>query len=148
MKIAKNAILNPFNRSVRPWLWKKIGVKINGKISIGYDVYLDAGYAHLLTIEDGVWITSRCLLFCHKRILDDYHVGDDYNKLPYKTGPIHLKKGCCIGMDSLVFPGVTVGEGTIVAAGSLVTKDIPAWCVAAGRPAKPIKFFEPRETTV
>jgi acetyltransferase-like isoleucine patch superfamily enzyme len=42
-------------------------------------------------------------------------------------------------METMVMPGVTIGEGAIVGAGSLVTKDIPAWTVASGRPAKVIK---------
>jgi acetyltransferase-like isoleucine patch superfamily enzyme len=42
-------------------------------------------------------------------------------------------------MESFVLPGVTVGEGAIVGAGSLVTKDVPAWTVASGRPAKVIR---------
>ena len=83
-------------------------------------------------------------MLCHKRILDDYCIGDDYNKLPYKTGRIHLKKGCCIGMNSIVMPGVTIGEGSIIAAGSVVTKDIPAWCIAGGNPAKILKYFPER----
>ncbi len=52
---------------------------------------------------------------------------------------IFLKKGCLIGMGSMILPGVTIGEGAIVGAGSLVTKDIPAWTIVAGRPAKVIK---------
>ena len=39
----------------------------------------------------------------------------------------------------MIMPGVTIGEGAIVGAGSLVTKDIPAWTIAMGRPAKVIK---------
>jgi acetyltransferase-like isoleucine patch superfamily enzyme len=42
-------------------------------------------------------------------------------------------------MESFVMPGVTVGEGAIVGAGSLVTKDIPAWTIASGRPARVVK---------
>ena len=42
-------------------------------------------------------------------------------------------------MESMVMPGVTIGEGAIIGAGSLVTKDIPAWTIATGRPAKVIK---------
>ena len=145
MKSAKLGLWNKIDLRIRPWLWKKAGVNVKDKFRVGYDVYFDAGYSHLITVEEGVWVASRCLLLCHKRILDDYCVGDDYNKLPYKTGEIHLKKGCCIGMDSIVMPGVTIGEGSIVAAGSLVTKDIPDWCIAGGRPAKVLKYLEERK---
>ncbi len=139
-KIAKNwVILNRIHPSVRPWIWKLTGVKIEGKVSIGYDVYYDVGNAKYIIIEDGAWITSRCLLLCHRRTLDNYFVGDDYNKLPYKREPIHLKKGCVIGMGSIVMPGVTIGEGAIIGAGSLVTKDIPAWTIAVGNPCRVVK---------
>ena len=109
------------------------------------DVYYDVGNSKQLTIEDGVWITSRCLLLCHRRILNDYYVGDDYNKLPYKREPIHLKKGCVIGMGSTIMPGVTIGEGAIIGAGSLVTKDVPAWTIAVGNPCRVVKELEERE---
>ena len=48
-------------------------------------------------------------------------------------------------MTTMVMPGVTVGEGAIVSAGSFVNKDIPAWTIAVGRPAKPIKEIPKRE---
>jgi len=47
-----------------------------------------------------------------------------------------------IGMHSMVMPGVTIGEGAIIGAFSLVTKDIPAWTVAVGRPAKVVREIE------
>ena len=49
-------------------------------------------------------------------------------------------------MESFVMPGVTVGEGAIVGAGSMVTRDIPAWTVAVGRPAKVVKEIAQRES--
>ena len=79
------------------------------------------------------------------RDFSDYCVGDDYMKLGYIVKPIVLKKGCLVGMESCVMPGVTIGEGAIVGAGSLVTKDIPAWTIAVGRPAKVIKEIPKRE---
>lgn len=129
----------------RPKYWLKCGVKSSGKFRVGYGVYFDATNADKITIEDGVWIAANCLFLCHRRQLKEYHVGDDYNDLPYKIEPIVLKRGCCVGMKSIVMPGVTIGEGAIVGTGSIVTKDIPPYCVAVGNPAKPIKFFEKRE---
>lgn len=126
----------------RPKYWKKCGVQSSGNFKVGYGVYFDAGNAHYITIEDGVWIASECLFLCHRRNLENYGIGDDYNKLSYKIEPIVLKKGCCVGMRSIVMPGVTIGEGAIVGAGSLVTKDVPAWTIAVGRPAKVVKILE------
>ena len=125
----------------RPKYWKKCGVKTTGNFRVGYGVYFDAGNANNITIEDDVWIASQCLFLCHRRIIDDYKVGDDYNKLSYKIEPIVLKKGCCVGMRSIVLPGVTIGEGAIIGIGSLVTKDIPPYCLAVGSPAKVVKEF-------
>jgi acetyltransferase-like isoleucine patch superfamily enzyme len=58
---------------------------------------------------------------------------------------IIFKKGCMLGMGTIVMPGVTIGEGAIVGAGSLVTKDIPPWAVAAGSPAKVIRKITQNE---
>ena len=128
----------------RPKYWKKCGVHVSGHFKVGYGVYFDAGNADHIYIEDGVWIASQSLLLCHKRNLADYHVGDDYNRTPYKIKDIHLKKGCCIGMRSIIMPGVTIGEGAIIGAGSVVTRDIPAYTVATGSPAVVVKEFPNR----
>ena len=121
--------------------WLKCGVQSTGKFKVGYGVYFDAGHGDSITVEDDVWIASESLILCHRRVLDDYMVGDNYNKLPFKVEPVTLKRGCCVGMRSIIMPGVTIGEGSIVAAGSLVTKDIPPYTVAAGRPAKVVREF-------
>ena len=99
----------------------------------------------MITIEDHVHIASGTRLLCHQRNLNDYCIGDDYAKLGYIIKPIHLSKGCLVGMDSFIMPGVTIGEGAIVGAGSLVTKDVPAWSVATGRPAKVVKNIKERQ---
>ena len=105
---------------------------------------IDAGHADLIVLEVHVHTAGQCTLLCHQRDLSHYYVGDDYAKLGYRLGEIHLKRGCLIGMGSMVMPGVTVGEGAIVGAGSLVTKDIPAWTIATGRPAKVVKQIQQR----
>lgn len=144
-KIAKNwIILNRIHVSLRPWLWKRTGVKINGKVSIGYDVYYDVTNAKHIIIDDGAWITSRCLILCHRRDMSGYRIGDDINGLPYIIKDTHICKGVHLGMGSIVMPGVTIGEGAIIGAGSIVVKDIPAWTIAAGNPCKVIKQVEKR----
>jgi acetyltransferase-like isoleucine patch superfamily enzyme len=141
-------ILSPIShRKIRPIILRKIGCKVGKDVFIGSNIWVDTGHANLITIEDHAHVDARCVLLCHKRNLSNYFVGDDYAKLPYKTEPIFIKRGCSIGTDSIIMPGVTIGEGAIVGAGSLVTKDIPAWTVAVGRPAKVVRYI-PQRTEV
>ncbi len=56
------------------------------------------------------------------------------------SGGSELKEGCLIGTNASIIEGVLVGEWSIIGAGAVLTKDIPAHCTAVGVPAKPIKF--------
>ena len=132
-------------RKVRPWVLKKIGCHVGKDIFVGDSVKIDSGHADLIYIEDHAHIAGGTRLLCHQRDLRDYKVGDDYAKLPYRLGEIHLEKGSLVGMESFVMPGVTIGEGAIVGAFSLVTHDIPAWTIAVGRPAKVVKQIPRRD---
>ena len=141
-----SVILSPLNyRKLRPILWRWMGAKVGKDCFIGYEVWVDMTNTHLVELEDHVHVANRCLLLCHQRNLDDYSIGDDYASLSYHKKKIVLKKGCLLGMETMVMPGVTIGEGAIVGAGSLVTKDIPAWTIATGRPAKVVKQISVRE---
>jgi len=57
----------------------------------------------------------------------------------YDAKDVYLKKGCWVGANSVILPGVTIGENSIVGASSVVTKDIPSRTLYAGNPAKFIK---------
>lgn len=143
-----NWLLSPIEpRKLRPWVLKKIGCHVGKDIFVGDSVKIDAGHADLIYIGDHAHITGGCRLLCHQRNLFHYYKGDDAAKLPYKLGEIHIGKGVMIGMESLIMPGVTIGDGAIVGAFSLVTKDIPAWTIATGRPAKVVKEIPEREKT-
>lgn len=139
------AILEPLNpRKLRPALMRRMGCHVGRGCFIGDHVRIDQGHADMITLEDGVSVASGTRLLCHQRDFTNYCIGDDYMMLGYIVKPIVLKKGCLVGMESFVMPGVTIGEGAIVGACSLVTKNIPAWTIAAGRPAKVIKEIPTR----
>jgi len=141
-----SALLSPIlPRFLRPKILRWVGCKVGKGVFIGDNVIIDSGHADMITVEDGVSMAGGSRYLCHQRDFTDYFVGSDYNKLGYTIKPIVLKKGCLIGMESFVLPGVTVGEGAIVGAGSLVTKDIPAWTIATGRPAKVVKQIPERK---
>lgn len=68
----------------------------------------------------------------------------DYRGYMY-TDPVTIEDNCWIGGNVTICPGVTIGENSVIGAGSVVTKDIPANCVAAGNPCKVIRFFDERD---
>lgn len=142
----ESVLLSPLlPRKIRPAILRSIGCHIGKDVFIGSKVFIDAGMADLIYIDDHVHVTGRTVLLAHKKDLSNYYIGDDYAKLPYKKGKIHLCRGCSTGTDSIILPGVTIGEGAVVGAGSLVTNDIPAWTIAVGRPAKVIKYIPCRK---
>lgn len=68
---------------------------------------------------------------------------DDHpERLGTEPAPVEIKDNVFIGMHCLILKGVTIGENSIIGAGSVVTKDIPANCVAAGVPCKVIKYLD------
>lgn len=131
-----------------------------GYIKIGDYCYI--GPSKLISrssiiIEDYVTIAWGCTIYDHdshsldyrermkdnERQIDDAHKGvlfiqsKDWNVVNSK--PIMIHKNAWIGMNVIVLKGVEIGEGAVVGAGSVVTKDVPAWTVVAGNPAKIIK---------
>ena len=111
---------------------------------MGEYVHFDIWHAELIHIDDYAHITSGCRLLCHQRDLSNYCVGDNVANLKYRKGEIHIGKGALLGMETMVMPGVTIGDGAIIGARSLVTKDIPPYTIAVGSPAKVIKQIPER----
>lgn len=99
-------------------------LKLGHKTDIGAFTYINAERG--VTIEDHVQIGSHCAIYSVSTIDD-------------KEGPVTLKKNCRIGSHSVVMPGVTVGENSVVGACSFVSKDVPANVVVLGVPAKVVK---------
>jgi acetyltransferase-like isoleucine patch superfamily enzyme len=103
-------------------------VVIDGNCVIGSHVSIQSN-AYVPTntlIEDNVFLGPCCVL-----ANDKYPI-----RVPYELrGPV-LRKGASIGANVTLLPGVEVGEGAMVAAGALVTKDVPPWKLAIGCPAK------------
>lgn len=138
-------IFTPINsRKIRPMLLRWMGCKVGKNVFIGDNVYVDKNYPELIEIGDNTYITGGTTLLCHKRDISDYHIGDNLFDKPYTIGRIVIGKGCSTGTNSLILPGVNIGDGAVIGAGSLVTKDIPAWTLAVGRPAIVVKKFAER----
>src|SRR5665648_196698 len=105
----------------------KDSLKLGYKTDIGAFTYINAKNG--VVIEDFVQIGSHCSLYSESTI-------------DSKVGQIILKKNCKIGSHSVIMPGVTIGENTIIGAFSFVNKDLPDNVVAAGVPIKIIRKIE------
>lgn len=111
-------------------------------VTIGNDTFI--GHQVLITGNDKfkVMIGNNVDLAPRVCILSGSHIVDMEN--PHSAGAgtggiIIIEDGVWIGGNSTILPGVTIGKKAIIGAGSVVNKDIPAFCIAVGNPCKPIK---------
>lgn len=108
--------------------------RIGKNVFINFDsTFLDLGG---ITIEDNVLIAPKVSL------LSEGHPLSPHNRHSLTVGHIHIKKNAWIGAGATILPGVTIGENAIVAAGAVVSKDVPANTIVGGIPAKIIKDIE------
>ncbi len=131
-----------FPAQVTTLIHRMRGVHVGKGSKITRTVIIEDSRPDLITIGRNVWVTAGCQLLCHQRDLSQYKVGTPVMDLPLKYAPIVIKDGAHIGIGSIIMPGVTIGEGAVIGAGSVVTRDIPPYCVAVGAPAKVIKTFQ------
>lgn len=132
-------------RKLRPWLLRRMGCHVGKNVFVGDYVHVDLGHADLIYIDDYAHITAGCRLLCHQRDLKNYRVGDNASKCGYRLGEIRIGKGVMVGMETMIMPGVTIGDGAVVGARSMVIKDIPPYTVAVGSPAKVVKGIAQRD---
>ena len=130
-----------FPAHVTTFIHRLRGVHVGKGSKIARSVLIDDSRPDLVTIGKNVWVTAGCQLLCHQRDLSQYKVGVPVMDLPMKYAPIVIEDGAHIGIGSIIMPGVTIGKGAVIGAGSVVTRDIPPYCVAVGVLAKIIKTF-------
>ena len=107
------------------WVVQNVsGFKLGDRTDIGAFTYINA--KHGVTIEDYVQIGSHCSIY-------------SISTIDNQSGVVILKNNCKVGSHSTVFPGVTIGENSIIGAHSMVNSNIPANTIAVGVPAKVIK---------
>ena len=117
------------------------GVEIGNNVWIGEEVYIDNEYPFLIFIEDNVEIAAYSMIMAHSRDLHLLRPGMYVSDLGYPPSPVRIKKGAWLGLHSIILGGVTIGEGSVIAAGAVVTEDIPDFALAGGVPAKVIKYL-------
>ncbi len=124
-KICKKTVIYRNTEVLKPR-----GLKVGYRSQIGWHSLLDS--------RGGLEIGNNVVIASYTKIIGGTH---DINSKDFK-GTVKktvIKDRAWICTNAIILPGITIGEGAVVAAGAVVTKDVPAFCVVAGNPAKIIK---------
>jgi acetyltransferase-like isoleucine patch superfamily enzyme len=106
-------------------------------ISIGDHTFINYGTS--ITAHQKVSIGRHCLLGHHLRIVDRNEHGLEQRNVAPPAAPVVIEDNVWIGSHTIILPGVSIGHNSAIGAGSVVTRDIPAHCLAAGNPARVIR---------
>ena len=129
-------------------------IEVGNSVYIGHQTIIKGYYRNKMVIGAGTWIGQQC--FFHSaggliigknvgigpavKIITSFHKEGSikkpilHHKLEFKK--VVIEDDCDIGVGSIVLPGVTIGKGALIGAGSVVNKDIPPFSVAYGVPAR------------
>ncbi len=130
----------------RVWAFAHVmpGAVLGEDCNVGEGAYIEDD----VILGDRVTVKNRAQLFDGLRVADDVFIGpgavfcndmSPRSKMPRKTGTlIVVKTGASIGANATILPGITIGEGAMVGAGSVVVHDVPAAATVAGNPAQVI----------
>lgn len=124
-KIGRGLYIRPTVRIEYPW-----NLEIGDGCAVGDEAWL---YNLVkIKLEDGVWVSQRSFLCTGSHNIYD-------GKMTTITAPVIVGKKAWVGACCFVKHGIRIGEGAVIGAGSVVTKDLPPWKICVGNPCKPVK---------
>lgn len=116
---------------VKNFLYRLLGMQVGKNVSVGLMAMMDVLFPQLISIGDNSVIGYNVTILCH-----------EFRVREFCTGRVEIGPDVLIGANSTILPGVVVGAGAQVGAGSLVNRDIPPGVLAAGVPARVIRKIE------
>ena len=119
---------NVFFPSVK--IWAPWNLETGKNVAIDEDV--DLYNVDMIRIGNVVSISRRAFICTASHDISDI-------RRPLIHKPITIGNGVWIGAEAIICPGVTIGDGAVIAAGSVVSKDVPSWAVVGGNPARFVK---------
>lgn len=109
---------------VKNWLYRTfLKMKIGKQASLALMVMPDTMFPERIDVGDNTIIGFNTTILAHEYLIDEYRLGN-----------VKIGSNVMVGANSTILPGVTIGDGAIVSAMTLVHKDVPAGCLAGGNP--------------
>ncbi|MGN1282196.1 MAG: sugar O-acetyltransferase [Limosilactobacillus sp.] len=109
-------------------------------LKIGKNVFINSGV--MLTDLGGISLADDVLVGPNVTIISVNHPLNPHKRHGVELNPVHIEENAWLGANATILPGVTVGKNAIVAAGAVVTKDVPVNTIVAGIPTRVIKQLD------
>lgn len=120
---------------MKNWLYRVfLGLKVGEQTSFALMVMLDVMFPEKISVGRNTVIGYNTTILAHEYLIKEY-----------RLGPVVIGSEVMIGANSTILPGVTIGDGSIVSAGTLVHKDVPPGCFVGGNPMRVIYTKEELE---
>ena len=132
-KVVKNFIVIQMARytpflGMKNWLYRTfLGLKIGEQTSFALMVMLDVMFPEKISVGRNTVIGYNTTILAHEYLIKEYRLGS-----------VEIGSEVMIGANSTILPGITIGDGAIVSAGTLVHKDVPPGCFVGGNPMRVI----------
>ncbi|PLT32555.1 DapH/DapD/GlmU-related protein [Bacillus sp. V5-8f] len=132
-KVVKNFIVIQLARytpflSVKNWMYRTfLGMKVGEQTSFALMVMLDIMFPEKISVGKNTVIGYNTTILAHEYLIKEYRLGE-----------VHIGNEVMIGANSTILPGVIIGNGAIVSAGTLVNKDVPEGAFVGGNPMQVI----------
>tara|TARA_Y100000746_G_scaffold146712_1_gene125499 strand:+ start:587 stop:1168 length:582 start_codon:yes stop_codon:yes gene_type:complete len=131
--LAYSSPLSSFSISMQ----RSRGVKIGENCHFNPYVLIDLIYPKMVEIQDNVTLGSNSMIFAHSNPSANLFLKQ--GEFPRKISKVIIKSGAVINPGAIIIAGVTIGKNSIISPRSVVTQDIPDYCIAVGNPARVIK---------
>ena len=131
--LAYSSPLSSFSISMQ----RSRGVKIGENCHFNPYVLIDLIYPKMVEIQDNVTLGSNSMIFAHSNPSANLFLKQ--GEFPRKISKVMIKSGAVINPGAIIIAGVTIGKNSIISPRSVVTQDIPDYCIAVGNPARVIK---------
>jgi len=139
-KVVKNFLFIQLSRycpfiPLKNWIYRHcLGMKVGENTAVALMVMMDVMYPEKISIGRNSIIGYNTTILTHEYLIEEYRLGD-----------VEIGSNVMIGANSTILPGVKIGDGAIVSAGSLVMRDVPEGAFVGGNPAQVIYTKEEYE---